>query len=652
MGQGQQESMSAIQAIWNYVHSIYTPPPRLTVTEWAERFRFLSKEYNAKGGKFRLFTAPYQAEPMESINDDSVNSTTLMWGSQLGKTELLMNVVGYFVDSEPAPMLIVQPTIEMGESWSKERLAPTVRDTPVLREKVKDSKSRDSGNTILNKRFPGGNIAIAGANSPAGLASRPRRVVLLDEVDRFPASAGTEGDPCKLAERRTETFYNAVVVRTSTPTIKNASRIEEEYNKTDQRKWFVPCPKCKKSFCFEWSQVKWPDKKPEDARIECPHCEYRMTDKERLAAIKKGTWKPTAPFNGARGYFLNGIYSPFRHKRGYKNRLHQMVAEFLNSKGNRTTLQTWTNTFLAETWEEEAERMSGNVLLKRREKYGPELPDEVLCLTAGVDVQEDRLEVEIVGWGEGFESWGARYVVLPGSPLQPGVWDDLEELLTTKFQTVGGYALRVNAACIDSGGGKGTDTAVYKYTKPRSTRRIFAIKGSSSRGVPIASSKPSYTNRGRAPVYRVGTDEAKRWLFSSLKITEPGYNYLHFPENDEYDHRYFQMLTAEEQRVKIYKGRRVLEWHQIRQRNEALDCRVYARAALDILNPNWTQIRKNRTKPEKEKKPAKTYALKSRGEASMLPQKPQQQEPQTKEPTKRKKPRRQPRNAKNWATSL
>ncbi len=634
--------MRAIQEIWSYVHSIYKPPPRLTVSEWAEQFRFLSKEYNAKGGKYRLSVAPYQQEPMEAINDDTVNSVTLMWGSQLGKTELLMNVVGYFVDCEPAPMLVVQPTIEMGESWSKERLAPTVRDTPVLREKVKDSKSRDSGNTILNKQFPGGNVAIAGANSPAGLASRPRRVVLLDEVDRFPPSAGTEGDPCKLAERRTETFYNAVIVRTSTPTVKNASRIEEEYQKTDQRKWFVPCPKCKKAFCFEWSQVKWPDKKPEEARIECPHCEHPMTDKQRLAAIKKGKWKPTAPFNGARGYFLNGIYSPFRHKRGYKSRLHQMVAEFLNSKGNRTTLQTWTNTFLAETWEEEAERVSGNMLLKRREKYGPKLPDNILCLTAGVDCQEDRLEVEIAGWGEGFESWGVRYVVLPGSPLQPGVWEDLEELLTTPFETVSGHALRVASACIDSGGGKGTDTAVYRYTKPRAKRRIFAIKGSSSRGVPIASSKPTYSNRGRAPVYRIGTDEAKRWLFSSLKITDPGYNYLHFPDNDEYDHRYFQMLTAEEQRVRVHKGKRILEWHQIRQRNEALDCRVYARAALDILNPNWKKLRANRDSPLKPSNPRKTYTLRD----------PEKQKPEPKEPETTRRPRRQPRSAKNWATNL
>ncbi|MEL0098989.1 MAG: terminase gpA endonuclease subunit, partial [Opitutae bacterium] len=250
--------------------------------------------------------------------------------------------------------------------------------------------------------------------------------------------------------------------------------------------------------------------------------------------------------------------------------------------------------------------------------------------------------------GEGFESWGVRYAVLHGSPLQKGVWEELEDLLTSQFETKSGHALRINAACIDSGGGKGTDTAVYKYTKPRFKRRIFAIKGSSSKGVPIASSKPSYTNRGRAPVYRIGTDEAKRWLFSALKIDEHGYNYQHFPDTEEYDHKYFQMLTAEEQRVRMHKGKRVLEWHQIRQRNEALDCRVYARAALDILDPNWKKLKNSREKIQpsesnESKEPVKNYILKAR-ESAMMPAKLEEKP--------KPKVKRQPRAAKSWATNI
>ena len=225
--------------------SALEPPPILTVSEWADAHRFLSQESSAQHGKYRSSITPYAKAWMDAANERDVQEVVLMVASQLGKTETLNNVVGFFMDADPAPIMVVQPTVELAESWSKERLVPMVRDTPRLTDLVKDPKSRDSGNTIRMKTFPGGNIAIVGANAPSGLAGRPRRVVLLDEVDRFPPSAGTEGDPCALAVRRTESFWNSVVYKTSTPTIKGASRVESEYEQSDKRKYYCSCHKCK-----------------------------------------------------------------------------------------------------------------------------------------------------------------------------------------------------------------------------------------------------------------------------------------------------------------------------------------------------------------------------------------------------------------------
>jgi len=454
---------------------------------------------------------------------------------------------------------------------------------------VSDPRSRDSGNTILLKTFPGGNIAVAGANAPTGLSGRPRRVVLLDEIDRFPPSAGTEGDPCLLAIRRTESFWNAVILMVSTPTTKGHSRIESEFMQTDQRRWFCPCQSCGEIQTLEWGQVRWDEGQPETARYECRSCGHRHDDAGRVAMVRSGEWRATAPFKGKRGYHLNGIASPFPPKKGFVSRLHQMAAGFIEAKaGGKETMKTWVNTFLAETWEEIGSSVEADPLYRRREDYEA-APNKVLCVTAGVDVQKDRLECELVGWGEGEESWGLGYHVLMGSPASPDTWAALDLLLQTSVMREDGAHLRVNAACIDSAGG--FSETVYRFTGARLARRIFAIKGDGGPGKPLVS-RPRRSGVKSTTLLWVGTDTAKELIYTRLQSGAGEHGYCHFPMS--YDEDWFRQLTAEKIVTRYSKGVPYRAFDNPgKVRNEALDCRVYALAALAVLNPNFAALRRN-----------------------------------------------------------
>jgi len=578
---------SVEKALCRFWATILEPPPRLNCREWSDAYRYLPRESSAQPGKYRSAIAPYQREPMESVGDTTVQTVCLMFASQTGKTEILNNIVGFFIACDPSPILVVQPTLELGESWSKERLVPTIRDTPVLTPLVRDSKSRDSGNTILHKTFPGGNIAIAGANSPSGLAGRPRRVVLLDEVDRFPASAGSEGDPCALAIRRTESFWNSVILLTSTPTLKGASRIESEFLQTDQRRWFCACPKCGHADHLKWSQIKWPADTPQAAYYECPHCAYRWDDVDRLRAVKAGEWRPTAPFQGKRGYHLNGISSPFKAKKGYVSRLHQMVAQFLEAKhGGDETLKTWVNTFLAETWEVKAEQLEWSPLLQRAEDYEAPVPHDACLLTAAVDVQKDRIEIEVVAWGDEEESWGVEKHVIWGDFDLPDTQNHLDDFLNKRWTHATGVELSVTAVAIDSGH---KTKSVYHFAKSRSSRRCYAVKGSATPNSPVVT--PRYNKHYQVWLYSVGTDTAKESIFSRLKITEPGPRFMHFPKGQGYTESYFKQLCSEKIQTTMERGVVRRRWVKQADRNEALDLRVYNLAAYDILRPNMIRVR-------------------------------------------------------------
>ncbi len=575
----------ALADITGYWFAIFEPPPRMTVSEWADARRFLSPESSSNPGKYSSDMTPYAVAWMDSVNDPTATGTVLMVASQLGKTEVLNNVVGYFIDIEPAAILMVQPTIDLAESWSKERLAPMIRDTPCLQAKVADAKARDSGNTMLHKTFPGGNIAMAGANAPSGLASRPRRVVLLDEEDRFPPSAGSEGDPASLAIRRTETFWNPVVFETSTPTVKGLSRIEARFEESDQRRLWCPCPRCGGLQVMVWSQVRHEEDDGSDAWYQCSQCEEKLSDEDRRGMIRAGKWVPEFPARTLRGYHLNGIASLFRHKRGYKSRLHQMVADHLSAKRKgKEVLRTWVNTFLAETWEEEGEIVAWEPLMQRRENWG-EFPPGAFIITCGADIQGDRIEMEFVAWGPDEESWSIDYVVVMGDFNRPDVQSAVDEQLARTWKHPCGVTMRVTATLLDSGH---KAKAVYAFTKNRERAKVYACKGRGGPGVPVLS-RPTRQGVVRAALFSVGTDTAKDLIYSRIQSADLGPGYMHFPSDR--DETWFRQLTSETKVTRYKDGVPYSKFeNSSKARNEALDCRVYALGALQLLNVNWKKL--------------------------------------------------------------
>lgn len=551
------------------------PPPKLTVSEWADSFRKLSPESSAEVGAWHTSRAEYQREILDAVSDPSIESVVIMSCAQVGKTEMLLNLIGYHIHQDPSPILLVQPTLDMAQTFSKDRLAPMLRDTPVLQGKVADPKARDSGNTTLKKNFFGGHITMCGANSPASLASRPIRLVLFDEVDRFPVSAGSEGDPIDLARKRAATFWNRKEVAVSTPTIRNASRIEALFENTDKREYHVPCPDCGHHQVMRWSNVHWTDENPDTAFYACDECGGAWDDAARYKAIRKGEWRATAPFVGRAGFRLSGLCSPWTP-------LSSAVADFLQAKKLPETLRVWVNTYLGESWEDDGERLDDFQIASHREDYtSDQLPKEVVFLTAGVDVQDDRLEMEVVGWGRDEESWSVEYKTFFGDPASAQVWADLDSYLTLQFSTEDGRELSIKAAAVDTGGHH--TQAVYKFCKPRLGRRIFAIKGVGGEGKPIVG-RPSTNNHIKCKLFPIGVDTAKETIYSRLKIKEVGAGYCHFPKH--YNDEYFAMLTAEKVVRKYHKGFHRREWIKVRPRNEALDCRVYALAALSIVGVN------------------------------------------------------------------
>jgi len=570
------------------------PPPNLKIDEWADKHRRLSPESSAEPGLWSTDRATYQRGMMQAISDPKIENIVFMTGAQIGKTEIINNSVGYYVSQDPSPMLVVQPTLELAKMWSSDRLSPMLRDTPVLKNLVKDPRSRDSGNTLYQKQFPGGYIAIVGANSPSGLAARPIRCVFLDEVDRYPASAGSEGDPIELSKARTKTFtYNRKIVMVSTPTNKGVSRIENAFEESDKRYYYVPCPDCKHEQRLIWSNVNWEEDKPETASYICEECGSAWDDAMRYRAIKNGNWVATEDFNGTAGFHISGIYSPWTP-------LSEAVRGFLVAKKMPDTLRVFVNTYLAETWEDQGERVDDYAVAERAEPFGDKLDSNIMILTCGVDVQDDRLELEVVGWGKDEESWSVDYRTLYGDPSTPHLWNDLENILKNIYETEDGRQMQIRSACIDSGGHY--TQAVYNFVRPREGRRIFAIKGMGGESRPIVS-RPTRNNIGKIRLFTLGVDSIKELIFSRLKINEVGAGYCHFP--DDRPDEYFKQLASSEKIVtKFHKGFPRREFVKTRTRNEALDCRVYAIGALSILNLNLNvisdRIQNEKVKPTEE----------------------------------------------------
>ncbi len=567
--------------IWQIARKTAAPPPKLTVSEWADQKRKLSAEASSEPGQWRTSRAPYQRGIMNAINEPDSEEVVVMSSAQVGKTELILNIIGYHVDQDPAPILCLQPTLEMAQTFSKDRLATMIRDCPDLTGKIADVGSKKGGNTLLKKDFPGGHCTLAGANSPASLASRPVRLVLCDEIDRYPASAGAEGDPVNLARKRTATFWNRKVVLVSTPTEKGVSRIEKAFDDSDQRRYNLPCPHCGELHHLQWANVVF-DKNNLKAGVSmvCPKCGGIYTEADKLKMLQLGEWLAVNEGHKRAGFHINELYSPWR-------KWEEVVTDFLEAKDSPETLKTWVNTSLGETFEEEGEKLESNSLYMRREHYPSEVPEGGVVLTCSVDVQDDRLEAQVVSWGKGFENWQIKHEVFWGDPGRAELWKRLDDFLLTSFNHESGAKLRISATCIDSGGHY-TDQ-VYKFVKTRSSRRIYAIKGSSIPGSPILS-RPSKRNKAGINLFSIGVSTAKEVVVGRLQIAEVGPGYCHFPQ--EYDNEWFEQLTSEKRVTKYVKGRPTKQWVQTRPRNEAFDCAVYNVAAVEILNPDFSAIKK------------------------------------------------------------
>ncbi len=572
--------MTGAERLLRRVRRRFAPPPTLTVSAWADRERRLPADSSAEPGQWRTDRAPYLRGIMDALTDPGLETVVVMKAAQLGLTEVLLNALGYHVAVDPCPILLLEPTLDLARALSDDRLRPMFRDTPSLRGKIRTSRAAGETSTKLHMTFPGGHVTLAGANSPASLSSRPIRLVLADEVDRYPAEVGEEGDPLSLAIKRTATFWNGTVVIVSSPTVKGTSRIEAWYGQSDQRRYCVPCPACGTAQVYEWRQVVWQGEDPATARIECVACRHPIDDVARRRSLATGSWRPTAPYTGIAGFHLSQLYSPWIA-------LATTVADFLAARrAGASRLRVFVNTALAETWEEQGEQVAPHVLLVRREVYDAEVPAGACCLTAGVDTQDDRLEILVMGWGRGEESWVVDAQTLPGDPARPEPWTMLEEILAATYPHASGAQLPILATCIDSAGHR-TDF-VYDFVRRHQHQRVFAVIGRDGDRPIVSAPAQKRTGRNPRPValHTVGVDMVKALLASRLQLTAPGPGFVHLPlQHPAIGEEFVAQLTAEKLVTRYRHGVPSRQWVQTRPRNEALDC--FDEATETLTRDGW-----------------------------------------------------------------
>jgi len=568
------------------------PEPRLTISEWADNHRYLNSKSSSEPGRWRTSRTPYLRAIMDELSPSSpTQRVVFMAGAQVGKTECGNNWVGAVIDQFPGPILVIQPTVDIAMRFSKQRIAPLIEESPRLRERVLPPRSRDSGNTLFSKEFPGGVLMITGSNSAAGLRSMPIRYLFADEVDAYPPDVEGEGDPLSLAERRTITFPRRKIFICSTPTIAGQSRIEREFQQTDQRRYYVPCPHCGAPQHLRWAQMVWTDNDPSTAQYRCEVCEQLISEHYKPQMLADGHWLTTADGNPlTAGFHLNSLYSPL----GWKS-WADIVAEFLRSKSDAPSLKTWVNTILGETFEDDyAAALGAQTLAERAEFYDADIvPDNAVIVTVGVDVQDNRLAVVMVGWGDGEEAWVLHHCEIYGDPSSPLLWQQLDNLLQTPLQWRSGHRRRVDVVAIDSGGHYTHES--YQYARERKQLNVIAVKGSSIRNhQPIG--KPSRVDvnlRGQlikkgGVVYSVGTDAIKTTIYGRLAHNKAGPGYMHF--NTRLTADFYEQLTSERKRIRYVRGHPVYEWtKKSSARNEALDCVVYAYAALNFLYQRYNK---------------------------------------------------------------
>jgi len=576
---------SPIKNVLKKTLKAFEPPPRLSVTEWSDEYRVLSSEASAMAGKYYSSFAPYQKGIMDSLTDRKIKRTVLMCSAQVGKSEILLNMTGYIMSYNPSPLLVMLPTLSMAQAWSKERLAPMLRDTPVLRGKVKDPRSREANNTTLSKQYPGGFINIIASNSPSSISSRPVKVVLMDEVSRFGETA--EGSSVELAIKRTTAFPNAKIVMVSTPTIKDHCQIETQYEMSNKSQYHIPCHHCNAMQTLDWSRVIYDEENLDAVHIACEHCGAMMEESKKTWMLKHGEWIAEHEDRQTAGFHINELYSPFRSWR-------ETVEDYLNAKQNPEMMKVWVNTALGLPYEGEHEKIEAGDLEGKVERFDEKLiPERSLFMTAGIDTQMDRLEVSTMSWsvaenGETDECWVISHKIIWGLTSDRQVWRDLDEYLKTIFTTEDGRKLKIASACVDTGGS--STQSVYYYLRGKARKKIFGIKGSSEQGKPLVN-KPTFIQRYNIPLYIIGVDTGKDWLYARVKAD----NLIHF--SDSLDAEYFLQLASEKKKVIMRNGRQTFRYVKTRKRNETLDCFLYSMCAKEILNPNYEILLKRKNNP-------------------------------------------------------
>jgi phage terminase large subunit GpA-like protein len=616
--------MATIESVASSALRAFKPPEKLSLSEWADRYAYLSAESSAEGGRWR--TLPYQKGIMDAITDPKIEQITLMKSARVGYSKILNHTIAFHIHQDPCPIMLVQPTIEDAQGYSKEEIAPMLRDTPCLRGLVSEAKAKDGANTILQKQFPGGTLSMVGANSPRGFRRVSRRIVLFDETDGYPQSAGAEGDQIKLGIRRTEYYWNRTIVAGSTPTIKDFSRIEKMFLQGDQRRYFVPCPDCGHMQYLKWTNMRWTDGDPSTAAYCCEGCGVMIPHSKKRWMVERGEWRSTAAGNGKHVSFHIWAAYSYSPNATWSN----LVEEFLDAKNDAEQLKTFVNTVLGEVWEDEyASKIGAEALADRASQEDYEhlvVPSKVLALTIGCDVQDDRLSLSVWGWGRDEEAWLIDRSKLYGDPARGEVWQQLDEVMSKPFLTEDGVDMKISICAIDSGGHHTAE--VYAYARERMANGVIAIKGMSTKGKPPLG-KPSKVDLNRkgqvvkkgAQVFPVGSDTVKSLLFGRLKHNEKGAGYLHFYPTVGTE--YFEELTAEKQVLRYKNGYPQRVWmKKSSARNEALDELVYAYSALHRLyqlydrRTIWDQF--ERAVRPAEGEPATPPARKSRKAFNVL----------------------------------
>lgn len=575
-------SLSAGEILFADMTDARRPDPPFTVSQWADKNRVLSSVASAEPGRWRTSRTPYLREIMDCLSAYSpVETVAVMKGAQLGVSEAGMNFVGYAIHHSPGPALYVMPTLDTVKKLSKTRIDPMIAASPALAERIKPARTRDSGNTVFSKDFDGGTLMMTGANSAAGLRSMPIRFLVLDEVDAYPLSADDEGDPVMLAVKRTSTFIRRKIFMLSTPGLKESSRIGKAFREGDQRFYNVPCDECGTLQPITWAQIKWEEGRPETAAFHCAHCGHRHEEHRKAAIMNEdngacwiATATPVRP--NLRSYHVASLYSPWLT-------WEECAREFIAAKDDPALLQPFINTVLGEEWDDlGGEKADPDSLFGKREDYEG-VPAAGAVLTAGVDVQPDRLECEVVAWGRDEESWSIDYVILTGDPSQQEVWDQLDDHLARRWpHPAFENGIAISATAVDTGGANTQDA--YRFVKPREGRRIWGIKGYAGKR-PVWPRRPTRTNKGRINLYPIGVDSAKETITKRLEKTGPavrGAGACHFPMDR--DKEYFEQMTAERKVTRFVKGFKHVHWFKPdHARNETFDCRVYSYAALQGL---------------------------------------------------------------------